>query len=142
MQDQLISAKITPGLFADTVSKLEAREAQPSRPERVEWEKTSETFRQYWERLDEDGRHRYLISAGITVGAKHRISKRASYPTGDLDDGHILWVVRNGIELTVNLGDLATLRELAARHEAPDDHPAASARPLTSPSPARKSARA
>ncbi len=114
-------------MFADTIAKLEARkaklEAQPSRPERVEWVKTGETFGKWWADQDEDGRHRYLIEAGVTVTAKHlgRGEERI-VPGGTFERmGHR--VIKGSHELgflaTVNLGELEVLYDLAGRHGAP-----------------------
>jgi site-specific DNA recombinase len=119
MQARLTDSGISADLFLDTVGKLEARKAkleeQASTPELVEWVPTGETFRQYWSRLGEDGKHNYLVNARITVSAKHRVGREPSYPTGDRDEGHILWVIRRNVGLTVYLGDLAVLRELAGQ---------------------------
>ena len=129
MQTKLIGSKVSPELFADTVSKLEARkaklEAQPSRPERVDWVKTGETFRQWWEGLDEDGRHRYLIEAGVTVSAKHlERGQQRIIPSGTFEHkGHrvIAGSYKLGFLATVNLGDLEVLHDLAGRHGAPSE---------------------
>lgn len=120
MQARILDSGISADLFLDTVAKLETRkvklEEQASTPELVEWVPTGESFRDYWQRIGEEERHHYLVGAGVTVGCRHRVKGEVSYPTGDLDDGHILWVVRRDIQLTVNLGDLGVLRDLAARH--------------------------
>jgi site-specific DNA recombinase len=129
MQTKVIESKISPELFADTIVKLEARkaalEAKPSRPERVDWVKTGETFRQWWEGLDEDGRHRYLIEAGVTVSAKHLDRKQERIvPSGTFEHrGHrvIAGSYKLGFLCTVNLGELEVLRDLAGRHGAPSE---------------------
>jgi site-specific DNA recombinase len=119
MQTKVIQSKVSPELFADTIMKLEAKKAaleeQASTPELTEWVPTGESFGQHWEKLGEEGRHHYLVTAGVTVSCRHRVKGEASYPSGDLDNGHILWVIRRGIQLTVNLGDLAVLREMASQ---------------------------
>jgi site-specific DNA recombinase len=129
MQTKLIESKVSPELFADTVSKLEARkaalEAKLSRPERVDWVPTGETFGEWWQGLDEDGRHRYLIEAGVMVNAKHldRGQERI-VPSGTFErKGHrvIAGSRKLGFLATMNLGELEVLRDLAGRHGAPSE---------------------
>jgi len=66
--------------------------ALPDEPPTVTYEPTGETYRQHWARLTEQGRHTFLVRAGIRVDAS---------------------MIRKIPYVHLHFGDLENLRKLA-----------------------------
>lgn len=104
--------------YVTMMTKLETQlatlSALPSRPQSDDWQPTGQTFAEHYESLTVPQRHALLLSLGIEAYAVHSDVKG---PTpADFDpDGRTSVVTGDGIRLTVFLGDLATLRDLAAQ---------------------------
>jgi len=118
LQSQYMSNKLSADMFATMVSKLESRQtalkALPSTPETTTYVSTGQMFGQHWEGLTRDGRHSFLRSSGVTVYAIH--SDETGLSPYDFDpDGSTVLVTNNGIRVSVFLGSLAKLIELAAQ---------------------------
>ena len=116
LQAEVIAGRLAPGIFAGTRTKIEkqraALEALPSEPERVERPLTGQTFGQHWSGLDADGRRGLMRSAEVQAYVLR--SADDSPPLPD-PDGRNVSVSADGWRITLYLGDLLTLRELATQ---------------------------
>jgi site-specific DNA recombinase len=54
-------------MLAKLEANAEALRALPSRPERIEWKETGQTFSERWAELDRAGRHQLMLDSGFEV---------------------------------------------------------------------------
>lgn len=131
------------GTYARLIAKMEAErehlQALPAITGTVTWARTGQTFAQHWEGLDKQGRHNFLLSAGVRILVRH-LDAEATAPEDPVrwtDHGRYLFEQRDlpeaamtpvpdvpgsvirraahGLWLTVYLGDLVELKNLAAQ---------------------------
>jgi site-specific DNA recombinase len=113
-------------LFNDRMTDLETRranlEALPSHDEQVDWKETGQTFAKHFDSLTDPQRRQFLVSAGIRAYVE-------PVAEGDAEEellpsphlwGHGRTVVgwlenrKSTWRVTIHLGDLAILRDLAS----------------------------
>ena len=103
--------------YARMISRLEAKRdalvALPTRPEHTEYVPTNQTYRELWESLGTEGRHKFLLDASVRVYIE-RSEGEESLPMPDPDDRVIL-AVSNGWNITIHLGNLVKIRDLVAK---------------------------
>ena len=101
--------------YARMISKLETKRdilvALPTKPEHTEYLPTDQTYREHWESLDTEGRHKFLLDASVTAYIEHSDDEE-SLPMRD-PDGRVILSVGNGWHITIHLGNLVKLRDLA-----------------------------
>jgi len=118
LQDQFMADKLSAEMFATMVSKLEARQQAlsvlPAAPERVVWAETGQTFAEHWAGLTDAGRHAWLISAGVRVVVDGVTAGAVPMDAATLSDRMISLSFAGGRLVTVDLGGVAELRDLAA----------------------------
>jgi site-specific DNA recombinase len=102
--------------YARMISRLEAKRdalvALPTKPEHTEYVPTDQTYRELWESLDTEGRHKFLLDASVTAYVE-RSEDEGSLPMPD-SDGRVILAVGDGWYITIHLGQLVKLRDLAA----------------------------
>jgi site-specific DNA recombinase len=102
--------------YARMISRLEAKRdalvALPTRAGHTEYVPTDQTYREHWESLDTEGRHKFLLDASVTAYIE-RSEDAESLHMPD-PDGRAIMVVSNGWRITIHLGNLVKLRDLAA----------------------------
>jgi hypothetical protein len=115
LEAQVIAGVLAPEVFARTVTRTEKQraelEALPAEPQRIDRPLTGQTFGQHWESLDAAGRHALLLSSDVEVWVE-RSDDDESMPMPDAD-GRTVLVILPGWRVTLYLGDLAVLRDLA-----------------------------
>jgi site-specific DNA recombinase len=102
--------------YARMIAKLETKRdalvALTVEPASVEYVPTGRTYRQHWESLDTEGRHKFLLDASVKVYVE-RSDDDESLPWPD-PTGRVILALGNGWRITIHLGALAELREMAA----------------------------
>jgi len=118
LQQRIVSAREPSlfGFFEETAGKLladlAALRAEPARPETVSWQRTGQTFGEYWDALSEAGRHEFLLRSAIRVHADHDLDD--PWPRPD-PDGMVVLAVHDGIRVNIELGDIKALRDMAGQ---------------------------
>jgi hypothetical protein len=122
-------------MMARLETRLAALDALPRHGEITEWVETGQTFAEHWSSLTSAQRHTYLINAGVKVSVvrageddsipkvivesddkwRKAVESAGGSPVNPDLRGRVLTVVRAGWKVTIHLGDVAELRELAAK---------------------------
>ena len=132
LEVEYVAGRLSAAAFARMTTRLEERLAglrrAPGRPERVEWVPTGQTFTGHWNGLDDRGRHALLLEAGVRATV-HRddpdpVAELMGYPLRRASGRYGEPAVRQtetrvvgGLRVTVELGDLLALREMAASRD-------------------------
>jgi site-specific DNA recombinase len=111
--------------YDDMMASLQAEHARlsalPRQPDRPETIHTGITVREYWNGLDDDGKHKFLRDSGIRVVAEkwddnlpHLLDlPRLLELAGSDDDGQMKIRIGDGLRMAIVLGSLGKLRKLA-----------------------------
>ena len=115
----VISGTMPPESAARMLSGLEAKQAAlkatKSKPERVTYEETGEKFAELWAALDDAGRHAFLISSEIRVTVGGFAGPAVPMNAAALADRMISLPLAGDQLVTIDLGSLAELRDMAAK---------------------------
>jgi site-specific DNA recombinase len=108
--------RLPASIYARMISRLEAKRdalaALPTKPEYTEYVPTDQTYREHWESLSTEGRHKFLLDASVRAYIE-RSEDDESLPRHD-PDCRVILAVGNGWHITIHLGNLVKLGDLAA----------------------------
>lgn len=108
--------RLPASIYIRMISRLEAKRdalgAVPTKPKPTEYVPTDQTYRELWASLDTEGRHKFLHAASVTVCVEHSEDEE-SLPMPD-PDGRVIHAASNGWNITIHLGNLVKLRDMAA----------------------------
>ncbi|MGO9083259.1 MAG: recombinase family protein [Streptosporangiaceae bacterium] len=118
LQDQFMRDKLSAEIFATMAGKLETRQkrlgALPATPERVVMVPTGQTFGEHWSGLTDAGRHAFLTNSNVRVVVDGVTAGAVPMDAATLSDRMISLSFAGGRLVTVDLGGVADLRDLAA----------------------------